>query len=46
MSAFDFFFVFVAGAYACAVAVDIAQGGRVTDAFFDFIFKPKPKEKR
>lgn len=46
MSAFDFFFVFAAGAYACAVAVDMVMGGQLTDALFDFIFKQKPKEKR
>jgi hypothetical protein len=45
MSAFDFFFVFAAGAYVCAVAVDMVQGGKLTDALFDFLFKPKAKGK-
>jgi hypothetical protein len=45
MSAFDFFFVFAAGAYVFAVAVDMVMGGVLTDALFDFIFKPKPKGK-
>ena len=45
MSAFDFFFVFFAGVYVCAVAVDMVMDGVLTDALFDFIFKPKPKGK-
>jgi hypothetical protein len=46
MSRIDFFFIFAAGAYVCAVAVNMVQGGQLTDAFLDFLFKPKTKGKK
>lgn len=45
MNVFEILLIVAAVAYVCAVAVDMATGGILTDALYDRIFTPTKKDK-